>query len=160
MTRHQAHADSALDVCADLAPPGADHRVWSPLTGLAALLHGGPARYAPLHTCPTDRALARVELRMTANRRPDDPCKWRAERDRWALSIARSACDQAWVPSPSVRYAFLVVDRLAAVESSRIAANLTQQIQVGTVRRELPARPSSIRSSGSRSVGGTHLTAV
>jgi len=97
---------------------------------------------------------------MTANRRPDDPCKWRAERDRWALSIARSACDQAWVPSPSVRYAFLVVDRLAAIESSRMAANLTQPIRAGTVRRELPARSSSIRSSGSRSVGGTHLTAV
>jgi len=76
---------------------------------------------ATVHTCPIDRALARVELRKAANHQPLDPCKWRTERDVWARSIARSACEQAWLPAPSVRYVFLVVDRLASLESARLS---------------------------------------
>lgn len=77
---------------------------------------------AIVHTCPTDRALARAELRKAANRQTLDPCRWRSERDLWERSIARSACEQAWLPSPSVRYVFLVADRLASLESARITA--------------------------------------
>ena len=71
------------------------------------------------HTSPADRALARAELRKTANHHTADPCKWRARRDLLALSIARSTCEQAWVPSRAVRYEFLVADRLASIELAR-----------------------------------------
>ena len=77
---------------------------------------------ATLHTCPTDRALARVELRKTANHQPDNPCKWRTQRDLLARSIARSTCGQAWVPSRAVRYEFLIADRLASIESTTASA--------------------------------------
>ena len=72
---------------------------------------------AVLNTRPEDRALARAELRAIAIRGTPDPFRWCAARDRWARSIARSACDQGWVPSRPVRYAFLVADRLAALEA-------------------------------------------
>jgi len=106
-------------------------------SGIALTVPVRPAPMANLTTSPTDRALARVELRKTANRQTQDRWKWRNERDRWARSIARGACEQGWVPSRSVRYGFLLVDRLASIESS---ANRSRLAPIRS-----PGRPPNAR---------------